>query len=110
MRQGRRNFQAHVAIAPLALLVNRPEQVRRILDIAHREPLVERLGVELLCLSRVKQLFVVGAASDRLFEDGRVRGNTAQSIFFDKPLQFAAGNQTAANVIEPDGLSVLLQL
>ena len=47
-------------------------------------------------------LLVVGGAEDRLLEDRRVGGHAAQRVLLDEPLELAAGDQAAADLVEPD--------
>ena len=53
----------------------------------------------------VQQIVVQLAARDGLFEDGGIRSHAAQAIFVDQALQFAAGEQVAADVVQPHRLA-----
>ena len=50
-------------------------------------------------------LVVIVALCNRLFEDGWIRGHPSQSIFLDQTPQFAADDQIASDVVQPDGLA-----
>jgi hypothetical protein len=78
------------------------EQIGRVLNVPNRQLLVERRRVQRRGAGRIED---VGVARDRPFEDGRIRGHAAQAVFLDHPLQFAACDQAAADVVEPDRLA-----
>ncbi len=97
-----------MAVAPVRRLVHGEEQVGGVLDILHREGLVNRLGVLVLPpLDVPEEVLVVVAACDRLLEDGGIGGDAAQAVFLDQALEVAAFDQVAPYVIEPDRLPVL---
>src|SRR5437660_12749467 len=52
---------------------------------------------------------VVVAAIDRLFEDGRVRGNSPEPVLRHQTLELAARDQAAPDEVEPHRLPVLAQ-
>jgi hypothetical protein len=105
----RGDFEAHATIAPLRLEVNRLQDIGCVLDIAHRDAFVERLGIDPLRLRSFEHVPVVAAAGNGLLEDGRIRGQAAQTILLDRPFKFAAGDQTAAEIVQLYGLAVVLQ-
>ncbi len=91
---------------PLRAFVDRTKYVGGILNIADRENFVTALGIEIGArLQGSEQIVVQRAAGNCLFEDGRVRRHAAQSIFRDQTLQFAAGKQVAADVVQPNRLA-----
>ncbi len=98
-----RDFEADVAVAALRAVVHRPQNIGGILNVADGEnfvaPLASRSVRE---RKRVQQIVVKRAAGDGLLEDGRVGGHAAQAVFVDQALQFAAGEQVAADVVQPD--------
>src|SRR5262249_9747527 len=67
-------------------------------------PSTSIFGVELL-----QNVSVIGTAGDSLFKDGRIGGHSTQAIFINQPLEFAAGDQVATNVVEPYRLAKFLQ-
>jgi len=80
-RQIGRDLEADKAVAPLRLLVNRVERVGPFLDVANREILEQRAGIEIPGrLRRGDQSIVIIAVSDRFLKDRRVRGDAAQPI------------------------------
>src|SRR5439155_19839859 len=54
--------------------------------------------------------FIVRRAGDGLLEDGRVRGDATQPVLVEQPSQLAAGDEAAADVVEPHGLAVPVEL
>src|SRR6185312_1447887 len=56
-----------------------------------------------------KGIDVIGAASDRLFEDRGIGRDASKPVFGDQPLELAAGEQAAAEIVEPDRLAKGLQ-
>ena len=106
MGQVRRDLEADEAVGALGCVVHWSQGVAGGLDILDREPLVERLGVDLVVgLEQVEDGLVVGAgAGDRLVEDGRVAGDAAQALV-DQPGEPAAGDEVAVDVIEPQRLA-----
>src|SRR6476469_8211443 len=90
-------------------VIHGSQDVRRVLDVLDGKALVDRLGLEvwmavgdLLDRSRI-----VVAAVDGFLEDGRIRGDAAETVLVDEAFEFAAGDQAAADEVEPDGLAVL---
>ena len=79
------------------------------MNVADRELLVQRLRIERSRVRRFEDLLVIGASGDGLFEDRRVGGHAAQAVFIDQAAQLAAGDQAAANVVEPHRLAEDLQ-
>src|SRR5437667_3963536 len=106
-----RDFQADISVASLSALVDGAENVGSVLNVANRQYLVASLGVEVGSrLQGLQQFGVVGAAGDRFLEDRWIRGDTTKSVLVDQALEFAAGDELAANVVQPDGLSEILEL
>ena len=99
-----RHLQADVTVAPVRLVVHAAKQVGGVLDIPDRQLLVQRRGVDRGGARRVEEVGVIRAAGDRLLEDGGVGGHPADAVLLDQPLQLAAGDQAAPDVIEPDRL------
>ena len=109
--QIRRHFQAYIPIALLRALVDRPEQVGSVLNVANREQFITRFGVEILApRQRIQKILVFRAAGDCLFENRGIGSHPPQAVFIDQPLQVSALEQIAPDVIEPDGLPERLQL
>jgi hypothetical protein len=107
--QQRRHFQADVPIPPRAVAIHRPQGIGRVPDVPHRQAFVQALGVHPPRLRRCEEVAVVRAASDSLLEDRRIGRHPGQSVLLDQAVQLAAGDQTAANVVQPDGLTEHLQ-
>src|SRR5207302_660952 len=97
---------AYVAIATLRGAVHLLQDVGCVLDVANRDLFVYSLGIEFGPIQLREFVGIVVAARDRLLEDRRVRSDPGQSVLIDMALEFAAGDKTAANVIEPYGLSI----
>ena len=106
-----RHFQADVAVALLRTLVHGAEQIGCILNVADRQQFVATLGVEVGAAGeRVQEILVLRRAGDGLLENRGIRSHSAQTVFGDQALQFAALQQVAADVVEPDGLAEILEL
>ena len=107
VREMGRHLEADVAVAPRCPLVDRPQQVGGILDIADRQGLVSRFRVpagppvQLLQLPRV-----VIAAGDGLLEDGGVGRHPFEPVFLDQPFQLPLRDQAPPDVVQPYGLAV----
>src|SRR5581483_4076579 len=111
VRQIRRDLQADVSIPPLSLVVNRAQHVSSILDVADGQQFIAGLRIQVSPrVQRSQKVRVVGTACNGFFEDRGIRGHAAQPIFFDKALQFAAGEQLPADVVQPYRLSILQEL
>jgi len=110
VREVWRDLQAHVPIRACRFVVHRAKQVRGVANVANRERLVQghRLGIG-AALDLLENLQVIRAAGDRLFENRGIRCGTAQPVFGDQPLELAAREQAAAEVIQPDRLTEPLQ-
>ena len=106
--QAGRDLQADKPIRTFRFLMHGPQEVSRPLDVLDRQRLEERCGAGVRVLSepRTQGGVVVGAARDGFFKDGRVAGDAAQPVLLDQALQFAAGEQAAADVVQPNRLSV----
>ena len=105
----RRNLNAHVAVAALGLLIDRPEDVAGVLNVAKSNFLENAIGIELLRFRRVQNVSVKIASGDGLLKNGRVGGHPAQAIVIDIFLQLPARKQVAAHIIHPGRLAVRQQ-
>ena len=111
VREIGRYLQADVAVALLRTLVHGTEQIGRVLNVADRQQFVASLGVEVGAAGeRVQEILVLRRAGDGLLENRGIRSHSAQTVFGDQALQFAALQQVAADVVEPDGLAEILEL
>ncbi len=111
MRQERRDLQADVAIALTGAVVHGPQCIGGVLNVFDREDFINARGVQVLTLLQLEQgIGVIGAAGDGLLENRGIGGNAAQPVLFDQPLELAAGDEIAANVIQPDGLPILVKV
>jgi hypothetical protein len=89
-RQIGRDLDRDVAVAPLGLLIDRAQRVGALLDVADRQLLKQRTGVEIAGrLGSGDQLVIIVAMPDRLLEDRRVRGDAAQPVIGDQPAELA---------------------
>ena len=92
----------------MGFVVHRTQQVGNVLNVANGDNLITVFGIEIgTILQRSQNVCIVCAACNRFLEDRRIRGHPAQTVALDEALEFAAGNQVAADVIEPDGLAKL---
>ena len=104
----RGNFQADVAVAALGFLIDRAQKISGVLNVANRDDLVTCLGIEIGAVPQgPKDVDIVRTPSDGFFEDCGIRGHTTQAILLDEALEFAVGDQVAADVVEPHGLAKL---
>src|SRR6185369_2141941 len=105
MRQVRIDFQTHISIPRVRLIVNGSELVSRALHIALAESFVNHLWALPVESHDPNVLLVILAADDGLLEDRGIGGHPAQSIFLDQSSQFATEDQIAPGVVQPDGLA-----
>src|SRR5205807_2322129 len=109
--QIRGDFEAYVSVATFYFLINRTQKIRSILNVTNGKNFVTCLGVEIGSgLQRFQQICVIVAARDCFLEDRGIRRNAPQAIFIDQTLQFAAGDQVAPDVIQPNRLAELLKI
>ena len=107
VREMGRHLEADVAVAPRCPLVDRPQQVGGILDIADRQGLVGRFRVPAGPPVQPLQLpRVVIAAGDGLLEDGGVGRHPFEPVFLDQPFQLPLRDQAPPDVVQPYGLAV----
>ena len=86
----------------MRLLVDGVQCVGALLDVANREILEQRAGIEIPGgFSLGDQGVVIIAVSDRFLENRRVRGDAAQAVLGDQPGQSATLQQIAADKVEP---------
>ena len=101
-RQIGRDFEADKAVAPLRLLVDGVQCVGAFLDVANREILEQRAGIEIARSFRFgDQRVVIIAVADRFLEDRGIRGDAAQTVLGDQPGQPSALQQIAADKVQP---------
>ncbi len=105
VRQVRADLQADVAVAPAALLVQRPEQIRRRLDILDRKLPEDLLRALAGLRQRYQPGIIVLRLGDRVHEDRRIGGNAADLSAGDHPGQLAIVQQAALDVVVPDRLA-----
>src|SRR5262249_10478698 len=109
-RESWRHLHADVAVAAFGGIVNRAQKIGGVLNVANGNPLEGFSRLEVLRMQLSQHVGIVRAAGDRLLEDRGIGSYTAQTILFDEALQFAAGDEVAADVIQPYRLPELLQL
>ena len=107
--EGRRDLDAHEAVAAFRLVVDRPERVGGRLDVLDHQ-LPQHVGGLLLFPHELDhRLVVVGGTADRLLEDCRI-GRDPGKAFVTQARQLARADELAANVVEPQRLSDLVEL
>src|SRR6185312_4461710 len=107
MREVRRDLHADVPVAAIGLVVDRTEDVSRLLNVLDGEPFVDRRrGLALVLFVTFQRGPVVRAAGDRLFEDRRVRRDAADAVLPHQSRELAALKEMAPDVVEPDRLAV----
>jgi hypothetical protein len=106
----RRDLERDPAVDAAAAVVDRPEQVGGVGQVVDRER-EEQLLARAPGARQLADLIVVGVAgTDRLLEDGRVRGQSGDRVLGDVARQRAVAEHVAADVVEPEGLAELVQL
>ena len=106
-----RDLQAHIAVATFGAFVYRPQNVGGVLNIAYGKNLVPRLGIEIGSrFQRVQQIGIIRAAGNSFFENGGIRGDASQPVFIHQALELTAGDQAAADVVQPNRLPELLKI
>ena len=78
-------------------------------DVLDHQRLVDLQRRLLLGGQLLQRLFVVAGGDDRLLEDGRVRGQSADALF-DQVAERARAQEPPAHVVVPDALSHLVGL
>src|SRR5580704_4095807 len=101
-----RDFEADIAVAVFALVVDGTEDVTGVLDVANGDFFVELLGVQGFGFWGIKNVVVERAAVDGFFKDGGIGGLAAQAVLGDEFFQTATGEQVAADVVHPGRLAV----
>ena len=102
VREAGLDLERHEAVGAAGLVPDRAQDVAGELDVGDRDLLVDLLRVEALAGQLADLLVVVVRAEDRLLEDRRVRGHAAQRVLAHQPLELAAGDQAAPDLVEPD--------
>src|SRR5215831_1082705 len=106
MREMRRDFEAHVAIAALGFIVDAAQDIGCIPNVANGDLFVDPFRVEVLVLSEFLQCeSIIGAMSNGFLENCGIRGHSAEAVFFNQAIEFPGRDEIAADVIEPDGLA-----
>src|SRR5260221_13300361 len=97
-----RYIESHESVAPLCVVIVRPQHIRCALYVRHRKLLVEidrrNVAVPLRFLERAQ---VVAAGIDRLLEDRGVRSHPTEAVALDKSRQPALADEVARQEIEP---------
>ncbi len=109
VRQAWRHFEADEAVHALRPVVHRAQDVRGQRDVPQRKFLVDLGGTGAHGGQCADLAVVVGAASDGLFEDGRVRGHAAHPGG-DIAGEAAVEQVGAQDVVDPDALTEFLKL
>ncbi len=102
-----RDLQAHDAV-DAGLLVDWAQRIGGAPDVLHRQPLVDGGHVHrgIFRQERGDGVVVLVAPADGLLEDGGVGGEAAEGVLLHEPLKLAALHETAADVVEPEGLAL----
>ena len=109
VREERRDLQAHVPVTPRRLVVDGAEGIGGVSNVLDRESLVNRLCVQRPDVGLLENRAVIGASGDGLLEDCRIRGHPPQAVLVDQAAQLTAGDQAAADIVEPHRLAEDLQ-
>ena len=110
MRQVWIDFQTHISIPRVRLIVHGSELVGCALHVALGESFVNHLGALPLEGHGPDVLLIILAAGNGLLEDRWIGGHAPQSIFLDQPPQLATEDQIPPGVVQPDRLAELCQL
>ena len=102
VREAGLDLERHEAVRPAGLVPDAAQDVAGQLDVGDRDLLVDLPGVEPLARKLLDLLVVVARAENRLLEDRRVGGDAAQGVLAHQPLQLAALDQAAPDLVEPD--------
>jgi hypothetical protein len=107
VRQVGGDLDAGEAVASVTVVIELGELVERTTDVGqhHRPVVVERAAVALGQLAEL--LVVVGRTLNRLLEDGRVAGETADA-FVHQMAQLTGGEVPTLQVVEPRALPELV--
>jgi hypothetical protein len=109
--QERRHLDRHVAVGAGGLLEDRQQQVGGRGEVGERQREDHLLGIGQALGREPRDVVVVLAGRrDRPLEDGGVRRDAGDGELVEVPLQRAAGQQAAPDVVEPDALAGGLQL
>jgi hypothetical protein len=109
VRQQRRDFQRNPTVDAACSVVNRPEQVRGLRKVLHRQfekQVFSRLAVREFAFDRV---IVVFAVPDSVIEDRGVRCEPRHRKLVDVALQRAAVQQLAGDIVEPQALTEIVE-
>ena len=105
VREIRGDFETHIPISPMSLIVDRAQHVGGILNIANRERFIYLLGIEIFLRAQFLERFgVIGASSDGLLENGGVGRDPTQAVLLDQAREFSRRDQVAADIVEPHRL------
>ena len=107
VREARRHLERHPPVDAVGLVVAGPEQRRGPAEVVDGE--VEE---HVLCRApgrSAHRVVVVGAARDRLVEDGRVRREPGHRVLGDVAGEGAGVEQRPGDVVEPDALAGVVQ-
>ena len=96
------HLEGHEAVGTAGLVPHAAQHVGGQLHVLYGQPLEDLARAEVLGRQLAEVVVVVVGAQDRLLEDRRVGGDSAQRVFVDKPLQLALGDQRAPDLVEPD--------
>ena len=99
--EGGLDLERHEAVGVARLLPDRAQHVAAELHVEHRDLVVDLSCRQPLPGQLGDLLVVVARAEDRLLEDRRVRGDPAQRVLAHEPLELAARDQAAPDLVEP---------
>ena len=100
-----RHLQAHEAVGAVGPVEHRAEEVRGALHVVDGERLEHLVDALPLERQRPDGRVVVVAARDRLLEDGRVRGDSADPVLGDPALELTRCEHAAADEVDPHALA-----
>ncbi len=111
VRRFGRHLQADEAVRAPGAIVDGSQDVGGPLDVGDGQAHEDVLGVVDARGEQLADLVVVLAAlRDRLLEDGGIAGHPGDVVLGDQALELAAGQQVAADVVEPDRLALVAEL
>jgi hypothetical protein len=112
LRQMGRDLETDKTVPSLGLPVGRCQLVGRHPDVGNGDRFVShhRGGVRRLGQQGPEITVVLRTVTDRLLENGRIAGYTADPVLGNHPLQPAIDEDVAADKVEPDGLAPVHQL
>jgi hypothetical protein len=105
-----RDLERDPAVDAGGAIVDGAEEIGGLRQVLERQGEEQRLAGLALVHQATNRLVVVGAALDRVVEDGRVRGQARDRQLVAIALEGPAGEELARDVVEPEALAELVEL